>query len=384
MKMKKIIFIIGAGASKAIAPKEIPAMNDFFHIASNFAKGDEDIKANLNSLERCGLLDDKKANLEHVLEYTTKLPRDHDNPWERPYDGSLLTLHKIFYMLNEKYEPEPFVRCFKPIKYLLNDAATFISFNYDVFLEKALNEILDWKACCGYSPKSLVGFIESPQADYAQSEKSICDEVYAWEMEEYDRVYPQKSAAYPKTGIPTVLKPHGSLNWFIHSSKDPQAWIPDCNGLLLMGYNKETPTIPKFWSYNTVNSVKGEFKDKDFFIGGILPAIVPPGRKFIENRKAKVFKKIYEGVIQELTEADILVIIGWSMSGFDEHYKQLFEEVRKKRKSKQLSSLAICDVQESSRFYEKFKRLLPHKDFLVCKEGFGSNKSIELLRAVIA
>ncbi|MDI6603404.1 MAG: hypothetical protein QME57_04875, partial [Patescibacteria group bacterium] len=65
------------------------------------------------------------------------------------------------------------------------------------------------------------------------------------------------------------------------------------------------------------------------------------------SRKAEVFKKIYEGVIQKLTEADILVISGWSMSGFDEHYKQLFEEVRKKRKSKQLSSLAICDVQES-------------------------------------
>jgi len=286
-------------------------------------------------------------------------------------------------MLNENYRPESFIRCFEPIKDLFNDSTTFISFNYDVFLERSLNEILDWKACFGYSQKPLVGFIESPQADYAQSDKSICDEVYAWGMEEYDKVYPQKRATYPKTEIPSVLKPHGLLNWFIHSNEKPQAWIPNCDGLLLIGYNNETPSIPKFWSYNTVNSVKGEFKGRDFFVGGILPAIVPPGRKFIENRKAEVFKKIYEGLIQELTEAAILVIIGWSMSEFDKHYKQLFTEVKNKRKSKQLNKLAICDVQESDIFYEKFKRLLPHKDFLVSKEGFGSNKSIELLRAVI-
>jgi len=286
-------------------------------------------------------------------------------------------------MLNEKYRPEPFMRCFKPIKDLLNDSTTFISFNYDVFLERSLNEILDWKACFGYSPKPLAGFIESPQANYAQSEESICDEVYAWEMEEYDKVYSHKKATCPKCEIPVVLKPHGSLNWFIHSSKNPHAWIPNCNGLLLMGYNKETPSIPKFWSYNTVNSVKGEFKDKQFFVGGILPAIVPPGRKFVENRKAEVFKRIYEGVVQELTEASVLAIIGWSMSDFDKHYKQLFEKVKKKRKSKQLNKLAICDVQKGDVFYEKFKRLLPHKDFLFCKEGFGSNKSIELLREVI-
>ena len=151
-----------------------------------------------------------------------------------------------------------------------------------------------------------------------------------------------------------------------------------------MGYNKENPSIPKFWSYNTVNSVKEEFKGREFFVGGILPAIVPPGRKLIENRKAEVFKKIYEKVVEELIEASILVIIGWSMSEFDEHYTQLFEEVKKKRKSKQLNKLAICDIQTSNIFYEKFKRLLPHKDFLVCKEGFGSNKSIELLRDAVA
>ena len=383
MKLKKVIFIIGAGASKAIAPKEIPAMNDFFHIASNFARQDKHIKTTLNALEIYGLLKNKEVNLERVLEQTTELPRNHGNPWERPYDGLLLTLHKIFYILNEKYRPEPFIRCFEPIKDSLNDSTTFISFNYDVFLERALNEILDWKACFGYCSEPLVGFIESPQADYAQSDKSICDEVYAWGMEEYDKAYPQKRATYPKTEIPAVLKPHGSLNWFIHSGKNPHAWVPDCNGLLLMGLNKETPSIPKFLGYNTVNSVKGEFKDKEFFVGGILPAIVPPGKKFIENRKAEVFKKIYERVIQKLVEATILVIIGWSMSEFDTHYKLLFEEVRKKRKSKQLNKLAICDIQKSGIFYKKFERLLPFKDFLVCKESFGSNKLIELLRAVI-
>ena len=222
IEMKKIIFIIGAGASKAIAPKEIPAMNGFFHIADNFAKQDQNIKTTLDSLEKYGLLKDNDVNLEHVLEHTTKLPRNENNPWERPYDGLLLTLHKMFHMLNEKYEPEPFIRCFEPIKDLLNDSTTFISFNYDVFLERSLNEILDWKACFGYSPKPIVGFIERSPAEYAQSDESICDEVYAMGIED-DKVYPQKRATYPKTEIPAVLKPHGSLNWFIHSSKNPHA-----------------------------------------------------------------------------------------------------------------------------------------------------------------
>lgn len=38
MEIKKLIFIIGAGASKAITSEKIPAMSDFFHIANNFAK----------------------------------------------------------------------------------------------------------------------------------------------------------------------------------------------------------------------------------------------------------------------------------------------------------------------------------------------------------
>jgi len=382
-KTKKLIFIIGAGASKAIAPEEIPAMNDFFHIAKNFARQDENIKTTLDSLESYGLLQNKEVNLEYVLEHTMKLPRNHDNPWERPYDGLLLTLHKIFYILNEKYRPEPFIRCLEPVRHFLNSSATFISFNYDVFLERSLNEILNWKTCFGYSPNPLVGFIESPQADKAQSDKSICDEVYAWGMEEYDKAYPQKKATRPVNEIPVVLKPHGSLNWFIHPSKKPHAWIPNCTGFLLMGPNKETPSISKSWNYSTVNTVKGEFKRKKSYIGSILPAIIPPGRKFAEKRKVKVFQKINEAVIQELTEASVLVIIGWSMSGFDKHYKQLFKEVIERRKSQKLSKLAVCDFQRSPEFYEKFKRLLPHEVFLSCNEGFGSDESIKLLRAAI-
>lgn len=381
--MKKLVFIIGAGASKAIALNQIPAMNDFFDIASNIAKEDTNIKATLNSLKNSGLLKNKELNLEDVLERTTKLPRDHGNPWKRPYDGLLLTLHRIFYILDKEYKPEPFIRSLEPIKDSLDNSTTFISFNYDVFLERALNELLNWKACFGYSSKPVVGFIDSSQADYAQSDESVCDEVYAWEMDKYDRVYPEKKATYPNREIPGVLKPHGSLNWFIHSSKDPFAWIPNCTGLLLMGQSKEIPEIPKFWGYNTVNSVDGEFKSREPVFGGILPAIVPPGKKFVDNRKVLVFKKIYAEAAQELAKASVLVIIGWSMSDFDRHYKELFEEVKKKRKSQPLNKLAVCDIRKSDKFYEKFRNLLPHKHFLTYKEGFGSDESTKLFKSVI-
>ena len=384
--MKKVAFIIGAGASKAINKEKIPVMDDFFIIADKFAKKDANIRRTLDALKDFGLLKDGAfydANLEYVLEATTELPRSQDNPWERPYDGLLLTFHKIFWTLNSRYDPGVLTDALRAVKPILNSSVVFISFNYDVYLERALRAVSGWRADTGYGGKPVVGFVDSSQADSAQEETNICDEVYAWEIEKYPPGKAKANLPYCSLNFPIVFKPHGSLNWFIHSSNNnSHFWIPDCTSLLLMGPNKEEPTISRFWVYNTTNSVKGEFKNEKVFAGGILPAILPPGKKFISQVKAQVFENIYNGIVRALTEISTLVIIGWSMSGFDVHYREIFDKIKKDRKKRKLEKLIACDIQKDPNFYERFRVLLPAKEFLICKEGLGSVKFINLLQKI--
>ena len=50
--MNKLVIIVGAGASAALAPREIPVMNNFFEIAADFAQGDKQVAKTLKALRR--------------------------------------------------------------------------------------------------------------------------------------------------------------------------------------------------------------------------------------------------------------------------------------------------------------------------------------------
>ena len=368
----KIGIIIGAGASAAINPNRIPVMNNFFEIVSKFSKHDGQVAKALKTLQKHGLVSRGKipeGNLEDVLTQTLSISRDQDDPWKRPYDGLLLTFHRIFHRV-DKEDISCYVDCFSPLCKLNPNDVIFISFNYDVFLERALEALFSWRADLGYSPDVLVGHINAEQAEKAQDPTQVCDEVYAWSLSVSDR-----------SKVPTVLKPHGSLNWFIHSRGKGHFWMSEETlGLLLMQPANKKVCIPRFWIYPTTNTTKGELADPEFLVGAILPAIIPPGKKF--STEIPVFRRIQKSVIETLSQISSLVIIGWSMRQSDKKYSEWFKTAGKTRQS-DLKLLGVCNLHRKKEFYSRFEDQISSKKFLRCDDGFVTKQTKQFIEKVV-
>jgi len=141
---KKLGIIIGAGASASINPNRIPVMNNFFEIVADFAQRDEQVAKTLKTLQKYGPVSRQKipkGNLEDVLTQTLSLPREPEDPWERPYDGLLLTLHRVFHVLDKEENTSLYTDCLSPLCKLNPEDIIFISFNYDVSWREP------WKSC---------------------------------------------------------------------------------------------------------------------------------------------------------------------------------------------------------------------------------------------
>jgi len=382
----KVGVVVGAGASVAIDSKRVPLMNNFFEIMADFAKEDGQIGKNFKTLQKYKLISNDiapKGNLENVLTQTLSLPRNQRDPWERPYDGLLLTLHRIFHVLDKELDIHPYVDCLSPLCELDPEDVVFISFNYDVFLEKALEKLFSWSADFGYSPNVLVGYMNAEQAEHAQSPNQTCDEVSGWSWDVSPKTsFPSKSTSAIQEGNgPLVLKPHGSLNWFIHSKGKSPFWMSKrTRGLLLMRSITGKVGIPRFWIYPTTNTVNGELADSSFRVGAVLPAIIPPEEKF--SKVIPPFQRIEKLVERALSQISALVIIGWSMRQSDKKYESLFTKVVSKRKSA-LNVVAVCDFQQNTAFYSRFENLLPTQSFEYCNEGFMTQNAKNLLKIVI-
>lgn len=381
----KVCIIMGAGASAAINPKRIPLMNSFFEIVAEFAKQDDRVARTLKTLQKHKLISREevpKGNLEDVLTQTLSLPRKQEDPWERPYDGLLLTLHRIFHTLDKEEDLSRYTDCLSPLQELNPKDIVFISFNYDIFLERALEKLFSWSADFGYLSDVLVGYIIVEQAEQAQSPNQICDEVYAWSWDVSPLVsFPSRLTSPIQQGRgPIVLKPHGSLNWFIHGKGKAPFWMSnETQGLLLMRPIDGKVRIPRFWIYPTTNTVKGELADPEFLVGAVLPAIIPPGEKF--SKIIPPFQQIEKFMETVLSQITTLIVIGWSMRQSDKKYGDLFTRVTRMRKSK-LDRVAVFNLNQEQEFYSRFKSLLPTEDFLYCDKGFITKDARDLLESI--
>lgn len=380
----KIAIIIGAGADAAINPQRVPVMNNFFRVVRELAKRDKQVAKTLESLKKSKLIGRvPKENLEDVLTQTLSLPRNQEDPWRRPYDGLLLTLHRIFHILDKNEDLSRYTDCLSPLSELDPEDIVFISFNYDVFLERALETLFSWGADFGYSPGVLVGYINAEQADQAESPNQICDEKSAWSGDIPPNIsFPSELTSPIQRGDgPIVLKPHGSLNWFIHSREKGPFWMSSkTRGLLLMRPINGKVHIPRFWDYPTTNTVRGELADPNFRVGAVLPAIIPPGEKF--SKIVLPFQRIEKSVKDVLSQIAALVVVGWSMRQNDKKYEGLFASVRATRKSK-LDVTAVSNFHQEDEFYLRFQRLLPTRKFMRCDEGFITQHAKGLLENVV-
>jgi len=310
------------------------------------------------------------------------LPRDDSDPWKRPYDGLLLTMHAVLKYGEKANTVDKYAECISPLTSIHPSRITFVSFNYDLFLERALYELFGWMPDVGYPQNVIVGAIDATQAERAEHPDAICDEKYAWNI-----IRPAQSPP-----MPVVLKPHGSFNWFIHGSENPYSWISDmARGFLLMtkcNFDKskvglsveEGPvSIPEHWIFSTTNTVKGEIEGKEFDVGSILPAIIPP---MPIKEYHSVFQKIRERIKEDLTRCSAIIIVGWSMSDLDSDSKELIYQAMNKR-TRKVRILAICDFNQDDSFYDRFKKLIQSEKFEKCNNGFLTEDARKLFGEVV-
>lgn len=190
---------------------------------------------------------------------------------------------------------------------------TFISFNYDLWLEKALFQKQVWLPRDGHGTycfeyysqpvNDIVGIVRVPEAKKFTNEN-------------------QRSRI-------KVLKPHGSLSWRF-SNKNRE------NGVVILE-NSEGSCVEynNTWYLPATRFPKGTELT-------LIPLIVPPTPNKI--RSHILFWKTDKDVYNALLHADIVVIIGWSMPLTDQYLKDTVLRALNNREE-QIKKLIICDKE---------------------------------------
>ena len=165
--------------------------------------------------------------------------------------------------------------------YLVNTGGDVISFNWDTLLDEAMFDTGRWSYETGYG----FGF-----------EKAI------YKSNDHRKNTPIQDS---KT---TILKPHGSINWYSDNDNKEEMYLVLPVELRLRGGT--------FGQLRPCESIG----DKSVFTH-----IVPPGKK------RKYFPRVWERMRDVLQNADKIIAIGFSFNGNDSHVKEEFENIQFKR-----------------------------------------------------
>ncbi|MEE8076760.1 MAG: hypothetical protein V3T60_14185 [Candidatus Binatia bacterium] len=411
---KTIVFIVGAGASATICPDRIPCMSDYFAkwVKQTEASRQTQYWLPLASVEEARVFppnpdaemwatrvrtigweidsfkekslsttaleetqqnylesyievfknDDGRmtANLERILSTIETMEGfDVDDARSR----LIMSINTFFNDLDKdqdidkKFSAGPHQRLAEFLRGREDLRVTFISFNYDLWLEKSLQQNGLWNPGGGYGHTFL----------YTRPHKAMTESGAFGH-------YEARSFGDPSPSPVSVLKPNGSLSWFHVSDKEP---------VLLTDSGEETGKI----SYNP-----------DFYldrvnigntVGRLLtPLIVPPIPT--TNRRHPVFWSIDKNIQACIQEAHVLVIIGWSLPETDKKFAEDFRRAIHSRVS-QLPSLVLCDISlrevgSGSGLIRKFETLFrPAHPAITRKsdeDGF-STKFVDLLETVL-
>jgi hypothetical protein len=230
---------------------------------------------------------------------------------------------------------------------------TFITFNYDLLLERAVEKLTsgEWEASRGY------GF----RVDYGiMDDFSGLPSVQAVEL----------PASSTSPGRIEILKPHGSLNWLV-PLKTP--YTPDDstgmrfeNGPVIIPVTSEVELrysrfTPKF---NRVD-LPGRALPCD-----VLPCIVPPVSRKSSN--LSFFEEVRKREQEAIKNADEIYVLGWSVPKTDQEQESLIQNAVADR-SKSPPAVTVVNRRAKPEYFERVACLLNvDKDKLnIFNAGFG-------------
>jgi hypothetical protein len=247
----KAIYFVGAGLPKALQRDgfPVPLMWDFVKVAAFYAASDDVLLTTLTQLEIAGVFEHATAAsialAERITPPKSSTPQQRDDflrivstrPQENiealliraasmasnPKNAALpvaqqltiellplrfsFAINRVFWHIGWNFDAKP-LRDFLQQQLLARDAATFVSFNYDLMLERGIEHAASdrWSAATGYG-NAFHEFVEVVEASKHIDHFSKIGAGGA--------VGTLKSHQTMRTGDGTiaVLKPHGSLNW---------------------------------------------------------------------------------------------------------------------------------------------------------------------------
>ena len=224
---------------------------------------------------------------------------------------------------------------------------TFISFNYDLWLEKALFNMGVWRPKNGHGSYPI-RFYSQPIEDRVGI-GDIC------KIKEF-------SSGGPKSRV-MVLKPHGSLSW--RFGKEPH------NGMLILEGDEDSCVAYN----NTIYFPGAQFVNRTEVY--LAPLIVPPTPN--KDRSHPLFRKTDQDIIEAITQADLVVVIGWSMPETDEYIKGILLRARSERKE-QLRKIFVCGKGVMAmRLSSKFETIFRPEEIRTWDQGFNKG-FVEFLR----
>lgn len=235
----------------------------------------------------------------------------------------------------------------------------FISFNYELWLEKALFKKGIWHPRDGHG-NYLFGYYLKPEEDdlesvgskFRVSDKFISIKPFSNEC--------QKSKV-------KVLKPHGSLAWRFGKKPGEGAVLVESEEYLCVTYN------------NTWRYPPAEHPDKTLELT-LLPLIVPPTPNKI--RSHQLFWDIDKDMEKALLTADVVVIIGWSMPDTDKNLNAMIS-IAINNRTKQIKKMIVCDKDQTTSFYNRFETLFRPQKIEPWNTGFNK-EFVEFLEKEIS
>jgi len=349
---------VGAGLTKSIAlpGHPIPAMFDFIPVLADYVS-DDVILATLVRLECADpypyafdspqarelaqVLRDREAwrssdnrsrfaralknrpneSIEDLLERTSR--QNAKTPSESANTRFRYAIRRLFTLIGWDVNWDPLLT-FLTRQFSLTDVLhTFVSFNYDLVLDRALQKVLGSRfdiARIYGSHINLVVTGEPPTNVHGAVAGAPTARILSRQPE----------------GCPfRLLKPHGSLNWFVSATQ------------------AEGPTIVPLAPDGTLRYVRSTETFQYFEVPGDLPdafepcLVTPTKAKKSDRRFLLDIRREEEAAIRE---ADEIYILGWSLPRTDEDQEALIHSSIQRR-SRPTTSLTVVNLNAGVEYF---------------------------------
>lgn len=344
-------------------------MDDFVSVAADYMERDGAgvIFTSIRALEECGCfrwpmpVPNQNASSDEIRAFANVLRRRPAENIERllavATGSQRILATRVRYLINRLFAllewnvDDTELRRFLAAQFARRDAShALITFNYDLFLDRAVQEMVpSWSIANGYGITISGCIHDDPDAEPpGPNVLSV--------------IAPASDANI------VILKPHGSLNWLVPLADElPMGEI----GLLFADH---PPVVPlrhdgRLRYCKATSNFQYLYPVNDNPMD-VLPAIIPPVKK--KNAGLPLFVELQSAERTALEGADEIFIIGWSMPSTDSNQVDLIVEAVAKRRTP-LQQVTIVNRGEDPSYFSRLADIfgVPSSSLRIFNDGFA-------------